>query len=64
MAREHAADAYAGSLGQAVDLAAFLMDSKAAFDSLVFRLLADLSNHPSTEARVERLLPWFGAASP
>jgi Zn-dependent protease with chaperone function len=64
VAREYAADAYAGSLGQAVGLAVFLAESDGAPDAPYRRLLAAITNHPPVNARIERLLPWFEISSP
>lgn len=53
--REHAADAYAASLGQAEELACHLADYEQPFDVPQRRLLFNRSNHPPVAHRIERL---------
>ncbi len=54
--REHAADAYAASLGQAEDLARHLTDFEQAFDSPQPRVLLSSAEHPPVADRIDRLL--------
>jgi Zn-dependent protease with chaperone function len=54
--REFAADAYAASLGQALDLARHLSDHELAFDAPQPGLLFKMSQHPPVALRIERLL--------
>jgi Zn-dependent protease with chaperone function len=53
--REYAADAYAGSLGQAEDLAGFLADFEQPFDAPQPGVLLKDSAHPPVALRIERL---------
>lgn len=55
-AREYAADAYAASLGQAEDLAYYLIEQELPFDTPRRRTFFDCSEHPPVAHRVERLL--------
>jgi Zn-dependent protease with chaperone function len=54
--REHAADAYAASLGQAEDLARHLAEQELPFDPPQRRLLLNRAEHPPVALRIERLL--------
>ncbi|MGA8746431.1 MAG: M48 family metalloprotease [Solirubrobacterales bacterium] len=54
--REYAADAYAGSLGQAEDLARHLADFEQPFDPPQPGLLFKAASHPPVALRIERLL--------
>jgi Zn-dependent protease with chaperone function len=55
-AREYAADAYAASLGQALDLARHLTEHELPFDVPRPGIFFDRSEHPPVAQRVERLL--------
>jgi Zn-dependent protease with chaperone function len=57
--REHAADAYAASLGQAEDLARHLTDYELPFDAPQPHLLFNRAQHPPVALRIERLLASF-----
>jgi Zn-dependent protease with chaperone function len=54
--REHAADVYAASLGQAEDLARHLAEQELPFDPPQRRLLLNRAEHPPVALRIERLL--------
>jgi len=53
--REYAADSYAGSLGQAEDLASYLRDQEQALD-VPARGIFNVRQHPPVALRIERLL--------
>jgi Zn-dependent protease with chaperone function len=59
--REHAADAYAASLGQAEELARHLTDYELPLDPPQLRLLFNRADHPPVALRIERLLAAGGS---